>query len=94
MYSASPFGNLLFCKNYIEIECVPPGYDIMHFTQARQGWPVAVSGGSRVTPSLAALAWDQIAAQLAFFENEMKCIGINIGQSEDEKRQAKDEKAR
>ena len=48
----------------------------------------------RVLPSLVALAWDQITAQSAFFEDETKRIGINIGQPEDEKRQAKDEKAR
>ena len=52
------------------------------------------SGGSRVLPSLAALAWDQIAVRSAFFEDETKRIGINTGQAEDEKSQAKDEKAR
>ena len=52
------------------------------------------SGGSRVLPSLAVLAWDQIAVWLAFFEDETKRIEINTGQAEDERSQAKDEKAR
>ena len=51
-----------------------------------------LSGWSRVLPSLAALAWTLIAARWAFFEDETKRMGINIGQAEDEKSQAKDEK--
>ena len=44
------------------------------------------SGGSHVLPSLAVLAWDQIAVRSAIFEDETKRIGINTGQAEDEKR--------
>ena len=89
---------LLFHKNHSEIECVPPEIDRYHAFHKGTTRPTGCcknlqSGGSRVLPSLAALAWDQIAARSAFFEDETKCIGINMGQAEDEKSQAKDEKS-
>ena len=52
------------------------------------------SGGSRVLPSLATLAWDQIADRsvcvcmcvcVCVFFLKMKRKGINIGQAENEK---------
>ena len=53
------------------------------------------SGGSCILTSLAALAWHEIAVQLAFFFlDETKRIGINVDQAEDEKSQTNDEKAR
>ena len=63
--------------------------DILRFTQARQR-PAGCcknlqSGGLRVLPSLAAWAWDQIAARSVFCEDETKRMGIKIGQAEDEK---------
>ena len=73
------------------------------FSQRRhQADGLLQESGSRVLSSLAALAWDQTATQSSFFfSDEMKRIGINIGQAEDEKArlrmkkgQAKDEKPR
>ena len=71
--------------------------DILRFTSTPQRRPVAVrisKVGSRLLPSLSALAWDQIVVLLAFFEDEMKHIEINTGQAQDEKSQAKGEKDR
>ena len=98
-FAVQPFGNLLFHKKkHVEVECMPgkiwyPAF-LKSTIRPASCWKNLQIGGSRVLPPLAALEWDQIAARSAFFEDETKRIGINISQAEDEKSQAKDEKAR
>ena len=69
----SLFGNQSLCKNHVEIECVPRIYDRYPAFHKGATRPICccknlLSGGSRVLPSLAALAWDRIAARSAYLK--------------------------